>query len=154
MLYLVVEFETFVDQRASSLRVALVSAYGSEAGLDAAAEAMAYGFEHWDRLSAMANPSGYLYRVGQTAARRARRIPPLLPAPPPATIPELDPGLVPALDELSEAQRTCVLLVHAFGVSIVETAELLEIDESTVRTHVRRAMKRLKTALEVESDVG
>ena len=34
------------------------------------AEAFGYAWENWDRLKAMKNPTGYLYRVGQSKARR------------------------------------------------------------------------------------
>jgi len=56
----------FVERTGSRLRAALVAAYGPDVGADAAAEALAYGFEHWDELESMSNPAGYLYRVGQT----------------------------------------------------------------------------------------
>jgi DNA-directed RNA polymerase specialized sigma24 family protein len=69
------------------------------------------------------------------------------------SIPDVEPALVPALNELSESQRICVLLVVAFGWSRAETGELLGIDESTVRTHLRRGMARLKTSLEATTDV-
>ncbi len=154
MLLVVVSFESFAAEHGPRLRAGLVSAYGPDAGLEAAAEALAYGFEHWHRLSEMENPSGYLYRVGQTAARRERRPPPALPAPEPTATPDFDPGLVPALNDLSELQRTCVLLVHAFGWTRVEAAELLDIDESSVRTHIRRGMKKLHGALEEKQHVG
>lgn len=131
-----------------------MSAYGPDVGLDAAAEALAYGFEHWQRLSKMGNPSGYRYRVGQTAAKRTRRAAPALPAPEPSTMPMIEPGLVPALNDLSELQRTCVLLVHAFGWTQVETAELLDINESSVCTHIRRGMDKLQGALQESRDVN
>jgi DNA-directed RNA polymerase specialized sigma24 family protein len=153
MLLIVVSFETFAREHGPRLRAGLVSAYGPDVGLDAAAEAMAYGFEHWHRLSEMGNPSGYLYRVGQTAARRSRRRGPALPAPEPSTMPMIEPGLAPALNDLSELQRTCVLLVHAFGWTRVEAALLLGIDESSVRTHIRRGMSKLQGALEENRDV-
>lgn len=35
----------------------------------------------------------------------------------------------------------------------VETGELLGIDESTVRTHLRRGLAHLRSALEVSTDV-
>jgi RNA polymerase sigma-70 factor (ECF subfamily) len=120
--------------------------------LDAAADALAYAWEHWDRLEAMDNPVGYVYRVGQTAARKARRAGPLAPPADDVTMPEVEPALVPALNDLSESQRICVLLVVAFGWSRVETAELLGIDESAVRTHLRRGLARLQQTLEVTSD--
>lgn len=152
-LYLDVRFESFAADAGPRLRAGLVAAYGPQAGLDAAAEALAYGWEHWDRVGGMVNPAGYLYRVGQTAARRARRIDPLGTPPDHASIPDVEPALVPALNDLSESQRICVLLVVAFGWSRAETGELLGIDESTVRTHLRRGMARLKTALEATTDV-
>ena len=146
-------FESFAREHGPRLRAGLVSAYGPDAGLDAAAEAMAYRFEHWQRLSEMGNPSGYLDRVGQTAAKRSRRAGPALPAPEPSSMPTVEPGLVPALNDLSELQRTCVLLVHAFGWTRVETAGLLDIDESSVRTHIRRGMNKLQRVLEENCDV-
>jgi RNA polymerase sigma factor (sigma-70 family) len=60
--------------------------------------------------------------------------------------------LVPALESLSESQRTCVLLVHAFGWSQAETAAMLGVDPSTVRTHLARGLTRLQHALEVVPD--
>ena len=43
--------------------------------------ALAYGWQHWDRIGAMANPVGYLFRVGQSAARTDRRREGFLPVP-------------------------------------------------------------------------
>ncbi|MDY7101032.1 MAG: sigma factor-like helix-turn-helix DNA-binding protein [Actinomycetota bacterium] len=146
-------FETFATRAGPRLRAGLVAAYGPEVGADAAAEALAYGWEHWARLSAMANPAGYLYRVGQTAARRSRRPQGYLPAPASGELPEVEPGLVPALEDLTEMQRTCVLLVHAFGWSQTEAAELLDVEHSTVRTHLARGLEKLQAALEVERHV-
>ena len=67
---------------APRVRAALVAAYGVEAGRDAAAEAVAWALEHPERLRGLDNPAGYLYRVGQTAARRDRRPLGLLPVVP------------------------------------------------------------------------
>ncbi len=151
MLYLVMTFDAYVAAAAPRLRAGLVAAYGSDVGLDAAAEALAYAWEHWDRLSTMTNPSGYLYRVGQSAARRGRRVPPLVPPPSPIDVPEFEPGLLPALQQLSESQRVCVVMVHGFGWGPTEIAELLDVNVSTVRSHVSRALASLREALEVNS---
>jgi RNA polymerase sigma-70 factor (ECF subfamily) len=59
-----VTFEQFVRERGPGLRAALVAAYGPQIGLDAASEALAYGWEQWARLRTMENPAGYLFRVG------------------------------------------------------------------------------------------
>ncbi len=149
-----VTFEEFAATSARRVRAALVAAYGPDVGSDAAAEAIAYGWENWDRLEAMGNPAGYMYRVGQSAARKLRRPQGLLPAPEPDRLPDVEPGLVPALNELSEQQRVCVVLVHAYGWPQVEVAEVLEITAQTVRTHLHRGMTRLQTALEVLDDAN
>ncbi len=147
-------YEEFVERNGSRLRAALVAAYGPDVGADAAAEALAYGFEHWDELQPMENPAGYLYRVGQTEARRHFRPTPFLPSEPVHGLPHFEPGLAPALESLTEPQRIGVVLVHALGWSQVDTAEILGVDVSTLRTHIARGMAKLRTALEVTLDVS
>jgi RNA polymerase sigma factor (sigma-70 family) len=146
-------YDDFVLDVGPRLRSALVSAYGLEVGIEATSEALAYGWEAWDRLKSMDNPVGYLYRVGQTAAARSRRPLPMLDRPTPIEMPEFEPGLVPALEQLSEQQRVCVLLVHAHGWSQVDAAELLDVRPATVRTHLDRGMARLQQLLKVSPDV-
>ena len=63
-------FVEFVETNEGRLRHALTAALGLEAGKDAAAEALAYGWEHWERVEAMANPVGYLYTVGRSTGRK------------------------------------------------------------------------------------
>lgn len=65
-----VGFDAFAEVAAVRLRHALVAAYGVDVGGDAAAEAMAYGFEHWDELAEMQNPSGYHSRRHRIATIR------------------------------------------------------------------------------------
>lgn len=98
----------------------------------------------------MGNPTGYLFRVGQTAARRARPRPlPVSTSTEPTAVAEwFDPRLLPALSRLSEQQRTVVVLVHAYGWSQREVAELLGLSPSTVRAHLERALTHLRTSLE------
>lgn len=146
-------FEMFAERAGPGLRAALVAAYGPHVGADAAAAAIAYGWEHWDRLAEMANPAGYLYRVGQTEARRSTQNQGFLPVPPAQDLPSFEPGLLPALEELSEPQRVSVVLVHGFGWPQNDVAELLDVTVSTVRTHVARALTKLQAALEVEPHV-
>ena len=145
-------FEEFAGSEGVRLRAALVAAYGAQAGLDSAAEAIAYGWEHWERLRSMENPTGYLYRVGQNAARRSHRRTAYLPAPAAVDLPSFDPGLLPALASLTESQRVAVVLVHGYGWSQTETAQLLDISHATVRTHLARALAHLQKALEVREN--
>ncbi len=144
-------FEEFASTVGKRLRAGLIAAYGPDLGLDVTAEALAYGWEHWPRVSAMENPAGYLYRVAQTAARRAHRRHGFLPPASSPDIQDFEPRLLPALEELTETQRTCVVMVHAYGWGQTEVAELLEISPSSVRTHIARALDRLQRALEVSN---
>lgn len=143
-----VSFEMFAGEVGPRLRRALVAAYGVDVGVDAAADALAYGFEHWARVSSMTNPSGYLYRVGQTSAQRLLRRPVRLPRADAVPLPDVSPELVPALEELSEQQRVVVVLVAGLQWRQREVAELLELSESTVRTHLRRGLAHLRSVLE------
>jgi RNA polymerase sigma-70 factor (ECF subfamily) len=142
------EFDAFVRVARPRLLRALAGARGSAAH-DATAEALAYAWEHWPEVRGMENPVGYLYRVGQSRTR-ARR-PPALPPPESIGLPEVEPGLVPALLALPETQRTAVWLVHACGWSYAEAAHAMQTSTSMVGNHVSRALDRLRRALEVEA---
>ncbi len=143
-------FTTFVEAVEPRVRRALVASYGVEDGVEATATALAYAWEHWDDLRGMRNPAGYLFRVGQTAARRGRRRPLALPPVDVERLPEVEPGLPGALSDLSQRQRVIVLLVHAYEFSYEEVGSLLGLSESTVRNHLRRGMRKLRKRLGVE----
>jgi DNA-directed RNA polymerase specialized sigma24 family protein len=144
--------EELVVELAPRLRAALVAAYGVEVGGEAAAEAVVWALERQDRVASLENPAGYLYRVGQTAARKARRPTRLLPETPNQELPDIEPGLIPALEGLSEQQRIVVVMVLALDWSQAAVAELLEVSPSTVAAHLRRGMQSLRTSLEVTVD--
>jgi len=143
-------FESFYREVEPRLGRALVAACGPVIGRDAAAAALAYGFEHWQRVQAMANPAGYLYRVGRTAARRAARR--LVPAVDEAVAAQwgFEPGLPRALAALTEQQRCAVLLVHAYEWPLVDAADLLGISVSSLRNHLRRGLAKLRSNLGVD----
>jgi len=142
-------FEAFVDEVEPRLRRALVATYGGRVGREATVDALAYAWEHRDSVMPMENPAGYLYRVGQSSARRQLRKSPSPPPPERDDEPQFEPELGPALARLSEQQRAVVLLVHGYGWSQRETAGLLGLSASTVRNHLERAMSRLRKDLEV-----
>lgn len=141
----------FVAEVEPRLRRALVATYGPVDGREATVDALSWAWEHWDRLAEIANPTAYLYRVGQTAVRRfgPRPLPVDAMGAAEESMPELSPELVPALARLSGQQRTVVILVHAHGWSQADVAALLDINPSTVREHLHRALTRLRLALEV-----
>src|SRR3954451_8179576 len=143
------EVERFVEDVRPRLLRALAGAVGVGDAADATAAAIAYAFEHWDRISMMDNPAGYLFRVGQSSVRRRRA--PLLPPPEAIGVPEIEPALVPALLALPDTQRTAVWLVHACGWRYAEVAEAMDTSVSVVGNHVSRALEALRNALEVDS---
>ena len=145
------EFTEFVRRYEPRLKVALVAAYGPERGRDATCEALAYGWEHWDRVRAMQRPVGYLYRVGQSKSRR-RRAPPPDPVVPASGEPWVEPGLPRALERLSRRQRMAVVLVDAYGWTRTEAGEVMGVSEESVRTHLARGLKKLRASLGVTSD--
>ncbi|MBT8240949.1 MAG: sigma-70 family RNA polymerase sigma factor [Acidimicrobiia bacterium] len=138
------EFARDVEPR---IRHALIPVCGLEASEDATADAMAYGWEHWDRLAGMENPAGYLYRVARSRAVRPRRRRVGFPAVSRFQLPWVEPGLPNALSRLSEKQRTVVWLVHGLGWQQAEVADLLGLSRPTVQTHVDRAMVKLRSSL-------
>ena len=142
-------FEEFFESAEPRLRHAFTALYGRDLAGDAAAEALGWALEHWDRVKPMEHPIGYLYRVGQSRTRRLRRRSwPVAPMDH-VTLPDFDPRVAPALAELSERQRVCVMLVHGYGWSHSDVSTLLGLRSSTVATHVSRALERLQTRLEV-----
>ena len=141
------DFARFVQAALPRLRRALVARYGIVTGTEAHADAVAYAWEHRARLASMANPVGYLYRVGQTSVRSQRRPRVVLPPEDEHEIARSEPRLHEVLARLSEDQRSAVLLVHAHGWTYADAADVLGIPVSTLRNHVHRGMKRLRRSL-------
>jgi DNA-directed RNA polymerase specialized sigma24 family protein len=144
-------FVEFVETNEGRLRHALTAAFGHEAGKEAAAEALAYGWEHWERVRAMANPVGYLYTVGRSKGRKLFSYSrPVFPPIPEDRTPWFEPGLPAALAGLPEKERTVVLLLHGYGWHMTEVADTLGVAKSTVQTHDERGMRKLRHTLGVE----
>jgi RNA polymerase sigma factor (sigma-70 family) len=144
------EFRAFVETVEPKLHRALVAQLGWERGHDATAAAFGYAWEHWGELRIIANPVGYLFRVGQSRTR-SRKSPLLFERP---TDPEqwYEPALAALLSELPESQRIAVILVHAYQWTTREVGELLGIKSTTVQTHLARALRKLRSQLEVTNN--
>ena len=137
------------------LERAFLARYGTDIAPDLTAEVIAWAWEHRAEVETVDNPGGYLFRVGQSKVRemlRWRRRKVSLP-------PELhgagdsarfEPALDAALMDLDDDQRTAVILVHCFGWTQPEVAELLDVELHTVRNRVHRGMRSLRTTLGVE----
>lgn len=143
-------FDAFVDDVGKVLERALVARYGLEVGQEAAADAVAYAVEHRRQINDMANPAGYLYRVGQSSARRHLRLqrPDVLVPVPVRSDQVVDIDLQRALMKLRVEQRVAVFLVHCFGHSYREVAELLDTTTGNVSSHVSRGLARLRELME------
>ena len=101
------EFTDFLGNHGSQLRHAFIARYGPDVGSEVMGDVAEYAWKRWDKVVAMDNPSGWLYRVGQTRSRKYfRRLRPLhLPAARPGQVPEVEPalpGLVASLPTASE----------------------------------------------------
>ena len=145
-------FEHFVAEAGPRLGRALAALYGFEDGRDATAEALAYAWENWHRLQHIANLPGYLFRVGQTRGRRRRQ--------PVASLFDIgecgdynfEPGLPRALAALTQRQRLAVVLVHGYGYTLREVAELTGVRPTTVQNHLSRGLSRLRSLLGVNDE--
>lgn len=151
------DYEHFVEVEGVRLRRVLLARYGVTHGPDIAADVMIYAWEHWAELHGMANLSGYLYRVGQSAARRYR-VSGRRTDWPLTHHPELQSAVAGrlevhrALRRLKVHERAAVLLVHGYGFSYEEAAEALGLSPSTLNNHVHRGTAKLRRLLDKESD--
>lgn len=141
------EFSAFMSLVEPRLRRALAGAVGLDAAPDAVAEALAYAWQHWDRVKDMANPAGYLYRVARSHSRvrPPKRVKFLIDVA--ARLPDIEPALPGALRDLPERQRTVVWLVYACEWSYAEVAAALDISASAVGTHARRGLTTLRSKI-------
>ena len=143
------DFDEFVTRHERGFRRTLAGHLPVDDVADALAEALAYAWQHWDRVVTMDNPAGYLFRVAQSRSRRRKW--PRVEVPAAVVLPEVEPRLMTALQRLPAMQRSAVWLVHACEWSYAEAAEALGISASAVGTHLSRAMPKLRTALGVTS---
>lgn len=143
------ELDLFLATTRPALERALTARWGLPAGADAAADALEYAVRNWQRMSAMQNPAGYLFRVGCSRARRdhARRKRELVAQPAMADAP-LDIDLQRALMKLKWEQRVAIILVHGHGHTYASAAELLDVPVTTITNHINRGLARLRTLLE------
>lgn len=140
-------FTAFVRRVEPGLRRALVATYGPMRGREAAAEALGYAWEHWERIGSMDNPVGYLYRVGQSRTRR--RLHRAVFERSPADDPWVEPRLAGSVARLPLRQRQAVLLVYSAAMTHTEAARLLGITPATLERHLERGLSSLRRALGV-----
>ena len=145
-------FDEFVRADGQRLRKVMSSQYGVDIGCESTDAALAWAWENWARLRGMTNPAGYLYRVAQTRARRAvsRGRPVTFPTEPSHSDSEaslFEGDLADALRDLPDRQRLAVSLVHVYGWTPSEVGEITGMPAVTVRSHLRRGLRHLRTSL-------
>jgi len=140
-----------IAETSVTLRRALVARHGLERGCEAAAEAIAWASEHREELAEMDNPLGYVYRVGQSSLRRGHRIHRLrVDLLPDSVIHDgngVDDTLFDSLRRLAPDQRVAVVMVHMYGFTYREVADLIGVPETALTNHVHRGMNRLRVLL-------
>ena len=123
----------------------------------AADEALARALADWPRVSAMAAPEAWTYRVAANyvhrslrrralEARLLRRMPPLAP-PPPSQVELWD-----LVARLPLRQRTAVVLRYVADLPEAEIAVAMRITRGTVASSLARAQRRLAELLESEGE--
>ena len=147
-------FEEFYEATFRRLFTALCLVTGNRhEAEEVAQEAYLRVFERWDRIGALEDPTGYVFRVSMNVFRnRFRRASlgtrRLLSLAPPQTddlaaVEDRD-ELVRLLRELNPQQRAAVLLTSILDYSAEETGRMLGIVPSSVRSLTTRARARMK----------
>jgi DNA-directed RNA polymerase specialized sigma24 family protein len=143
-------YEELASAFGSRLYEALIPVAGIDRAHDATSDALLYAWRNWDRVGKLDNPEGYLYVMARRHATRGRRSSrPLLPQAAPTELPDVEPGLLGALERLSEMQRQVVYLVEGFGWGLTDVSRILGISVSTVRNHLARGLDNLRASLQV-----
>lgn len=145
------DFDSFVALVQGRVRRALAAVAGAEAARVATSDALVHAWRDWGRVSAMANPAGYVYTVARSRLRSDRGTEEALTGDLAGRDgePDLEPRLVPLLAALPERQRVAVYLIHGCAWTTPEVADLLGVSISTARNHADRGLARLRRELKV-----
>lgn len=128
------------------------------AAQEAADEAFARAYDRWKRVSQMASPTGWTYRVAFNVLRRkwqraALERTLLLRRPSPTTIPAPAGETWEAVRRLPERQRSAVVLRYVADLTEVEVAAAMGVSRSTVSSSLIAAKRTLGRMLSDEAPV-
>ena len=118
-------------------------------------EAFVKVLERWDRVGAMDDPAGYLYRTAMNLFRKryrraslaARRSIGLVPSGDPIEDIDARDVTVRALAGLTRRQRAAIVLTDLLGFPSEEAARMLGVRASTVRMHASIARAALRKTM-------
>ena len=157
------EFEAFCRKWSPRLVSALSLQCGDrEVGRELAQDALVRAWERWAEVSAMENPSGWLFRVAfnlrSSRLRRARaesrvllRVRSDSSIQPPTSI---QITVRDALQQLPVRQRAALVARHYLQLSVNEAAEALDCAPGTVKALCSQGIERLREELEVDVQVA
>lgn len=119
---------------------------------DLAQEAMARVYERWDRVRAMASPTGYVYRTATNLNRkrirrlavRARKAFGPSAVEDPAKMAEDRSEVLRFLASLPAGQREALVLVEWLGLDAEDAGHVLGIEAVSVRGRLHRARTALR----------
>jgi RNA polymerase sigma factor (sigma-70 family) len=150
-------FEEFFEAESRTLyrRLCLVTGNRHEAE-EVMQDAFISVFERWDRVSAMENPNGYLYRTAfhavhkrtRRAARALGHVMRLRPAVDEFAAADVRDSLRRALAKLTRRQRTAVVLTELLDYSSEEAAAIMGVRAVTVRVLASQARAAMRPMLE------
>jgi RNA polymerase sigma-70 factor, ECF subfamily len=153
-------FETFFDAERARLLGALIVMTGNRAeAQELLQDAFLKVWERWDRVAAMENPSGYLYRTALNLFRRRlrrasvamRRAFNILPNTDELAGVEVRDEAVRLLGKLTPRERAAIVITAYLGYSSEEAARLMGINANTVRVLTGRARAALRAAEEAST---
>lgn len=113
-------------------------------------------WEHWDRVSGMDEPTGYLYRTAMNrfrsrlrrASRSARRVVGSDVGGDAFAAADERDALARALARLPERQRSAIVLTELLGYGSEEAGRILGVKDVTVRSLASQARAALRSHLE------
>jgi RNA polymerase sigma-70 factor (ECF subfamily) len=146
-------FESFFDREAQTLfrRLYAVTGDASEAE-EIMQDAFLALWERWERVGAMEDPTGYLYRAsmnifrkrGRRAALAVRKRLALAPDPVPFADIDEQQDVVAALRNLSPKQRAAIVLLDVMDYTSEDAGKALGVSAGTVRGVASRARETLR----------
>jgi len=147
-------FEGFFTSAFAKVRAATARITGPDLAEDLAVEAFARAFARWGRVSKMDSPAGWVIRVATNAAldevrRKKGFLPAIVARDAPADIVERD-DLVSALRSLTRRQQEVVVLRYIVDLPEAEVALVLGMSAGSVKTHLHRAILRLRDQMSRE----
>jgi len=151
-------FEAFFDnERARLLRALYLLAGNKEEAEEVLQEAFIAVWERWDRVGAMEDPVGYLYRTAlnrhrsrlRRAGRAARRTVGQAHGEDGFAEAEDRLEIGRALARLSPRRREAIVLTELLGYRSADAGRLMGVADATVRRLAQDARNELRTTLEV-----